>query len=117
MGYLIGWRARSGIERDPLGAFAAGIFVGLFTDLAFAKAGDRCRDSVSDPVIDAGAVAACRPARCSTTIAARRMILPSANVVDLSVKSSAASAAAVAKPNASVIMLAAKIRSVIMVFL
>ena len=45
------------------------------------------------------------------------MILPSAKVVDLSVKSSAASAAAVAKPSASVIMLAAKIPSVIMVFL
>jgi hypothetical protein len=45
------------------------------------------------------------------------MILPSANVVDLSVKSSAASAAAVAKPSASVIMLAARILSVIMVFL
>src|ERR1700747_2397780 len=58
MGYLIGRRARSGIERDALGAFAAGIFVGLFADLAFAKAGDRCRDSVSDPVIDAGAAAA-----------------------------------------------------------
>ena len=50
---LIRRRARAGILRDTLRTLAADIFVAFFAHLAFGEAGDRGRDTVGNPVIDA----------------------------------------------------------------
>ena len=49
----IGRRARAGIETDTLGALATDILIARFAHFAFGKAGNRCRNAVGDPVIDA----------------------------------------------------------------
>ena len=58
MRHLIGRRAWTGIDRYPLGALAADIFVARFAHLALGKASDRWRDAIGDPMIDAGTAAA-----------------------------------------------------------
>jgi hypothetical protein len=60
MRHLIGWRARTGIERDPLGALATDIFVVRFAHVALGKASERWRDAIGDPMIDASTAAAFR---------------------------------------------------------
>ena len=49
----IGRRARAGIETDTLGALATDIFIARFAHFAFGKAGNGCRYSIGDPMIDA----------------------------------------------------------------
>src|SRR6516165_425852 len=58
MRHLIGRRARTGIERYPLGALATDIFVARFAHLALGKARDRWRDAIGDPMIDASTATA-----------------------------------------------------------